>query len=125
LPPRFKQPYRKAHERKRGITTMRKLSHLGIGVVLLLFFLFWCLFGIFMFVGYTAFGSSADAFVVLWAAVFLASILGVFSTFRRALRASRNDSPTVPVTAQSSSARKPDVATPDQRLAHLVKKTDT
>lgn len=101
---------------------MSKLSHLGIGVALLLFFLFWCVFGVFMFVGYGAFGFSADAYVVLWAAVFLASIWGMFSTFRRALRASRSDSPAEAVTAQRSVERKPDVATPDEKLAHLVKK---
>jgi hypothetical protein len=104
---------------------MSKLSHFGIGVALLLFFLFWCVFGVFMFVGYGAFGFSVDAYVVLWVAVFLASIWGIFSTFRRALRTSRNDSPSETVTAQSSSGRKPDVTTPDEKLAHLVKKTET
>jgi hypothetical protein len=101
---------------------MSKLSHFGIGVALLLFLLFWCVFGVLMFVGYGAFGFSADAYVVLWAAVFLTSIWGIFFTFRRALRTSRSDFPVETVTAQSSSERKPDVATPDEKLAHLVKK---
>jgi hypothetical protein len=104
---------------------MSKLLHFGIGVALLLFFLFWCVFGVFMFVGYGAFGFSADGYVVLWVGVFLASIWGIFSTFRRALRAPRRDSPTETVTAGSSPERQPDVATPDEKLAHLVKKTET
>jgi hypothetical protein len=101
---------------------MSKLSHLGIGVALLLFFLFWCAFGVFMFVGYGAFGFGADAFVVLWAAVFLASVWGMFSTFRRALRTWRSDSRVETRTIHSLSEQKPEVATPDERLAHLVKK---
>ena len=58
---------------------------------MIVFFLFWCFFGIVIYIGYGAYGFGVDAYVVLWIVIFLGSGWGVFSSFRRALKPSRKE----------------------------------
>lgn len=106
---------------------MSRIAHFGIGIGILLLCALWFVFGVFMFfalaAGKDSRGASiADPSFIMLYVVFGGGLLGgcwiAFQSFRRALRPpAMVIPPTSPASEQSS-----ELATPDERLAHLVKK---
>ena len=110
---------------------MTRTAHLGIGLALGLLGAFWCAMGLALWIGNGVGKASPTSppffdtkFVVtllIWGAIFLCILWGVFRSFKRALTPPRLDSGNpAPETAQKAVPERP--ATPDERLAHLVKK---
>ena len=112
---------------------MSRTAHFGIGVGIILLCVLWCFFGVFMFfalaVGKDSRGASIydSSFIALYV-VFGAGLLGdtwfAFLSFRRALRSPRLDSPAETSPLPAPPKQKDDLATPDERLAHLVKRPE-
>jgi hypothetical protein len=115
----------------RQVSHMTRTAHFGIGLALGLVSAFWCAMGLALWIG-NAIGKDSPIagpffdpkFVVtllVWGAILLCILWGMFRSFRRALRPPRLDSINPPPEA----APKPTLespAAPDERLAHLVKK---
>ena len=105
---------------------MSRNAHFGIGIGILLLCVLWFFFGVFMFFAIAAGKDSRDgsiydsSFIVLYV-VFGGGLLGglwtAFQSFRRALRPPNKVVPRAPTPKQPT-----DLATADERLAHLVKK---
>ncbi len=106
---------------------MSRNARFGIGIVSLLLCVLWFFFGVFVFFANAAgkdsrgVGIYDSSFIVLYV-VFGGGLLGglwfAFHSFRRAFRPpERIVSPTAPRSEQPTK-----LATPDDRLAHLVKK---
>jgi cytochrome b561 len=109
-----------------------RTAHFGIGVGIILLCVLWCVFGVFVFWavavgkdsrGATIYDSSFITLYVIFGAGLLVGFGLAFLSFRRALRPPQLDSPPEPPLELSTPERRDDVATPDERLAHLVKKT--
>jgi hypothetical protein len=106
---------------------MSRNAHFGIGIGILLLCVLWLFFGVFMFFAVAAGKDSRGAsiydssFIVLYV-VFGGGVLGglwlAFQSFRRALRPPERVAPPAPSTA----VPKTDLATPEEKLAHLVKR---
>lgn len=114
------------------ICAMNRGAHFGIGLGMMLFCGFWCLIGYAWFIGLaisrdsvpgaSVFDSSFITLYVVWGSVFLGCLWGAFLSFRRALRLRRRSA--LPEPPESPiSKRQPDLATPDEKLAHLVKRS--
>jgi membrane protein implicated in regulation of membrane protease activity len=71
---------------------MSRVFYSVTGVVSTLFLLFWAIFGMFMYVGYGAFGYGVDTSVAVWAIIFLLAGWVAFWSFRRALKPQRKES---------------------------------
>lgn len=106
---------------------MSRNAHFGIGIGILLLCVLWFFFGVIMFfaiaTGKDSRGASIydPSFIVLYV-VFGGGLLGglwfAFQSFRRAMRPpDRIIFPTAPLADQPT-----ELATPNERLAHLVKK---
>jgi hypothetical protein len=112
---------------------MSRTAHFGIGLWVVLFCVLWCFFCYLLFFanavgrdsvpGASIYDSSFKTLYVVWGVVLLAGLWCAFLSLRRALRPPRLDVPAaIPPPATSDQQ---DVVTPDERLAHLVKKKDT
>jgi hypothetical protein len=112
---------------------MSRTAHFGIGVGLILFSVLWCFFGVFMFLALAVGNDSRAAtihdasFIILYVIFGAGVLIGLwfaFLSFRRALRPPRLDSPPETLPPLPAPTRQNDLATPDERLAYLVKKTE-
>jgi hypothetical protein len=63
-----------------------RLSYLGLCIFLSIFLLFWCFFGVVIYIGYGAFGFRIDVYVLLWVLVFLSLVWSISRSFRRAFK---------------------------------------
>jgi hypothetical protein len=106
---------------------MTRGAHFGIGLAILGLCVAWFYFGVFIFfaaaAGKDSRGASLSDFVpvfVVFGGGFLFGFCAAFLSFRRALR---RESAVIPPPAPTS-PHTSEVATPDQRLAHLVKNND-
>jgi hypothetical protein len=110
---------------------MSRGSHFGISVGIGLFCVLWCFIGVAWFFGLAVsrdsvsgasiFDSSFIVFYVFWGSVFLGCLWGAFQSFRRAARTPQRNLPMETPTSSTESEQH-DLATPDEKLAHLVKK---
>jgi len=106
---------------------MSRNAHFGIGIGSLLLCVLWFFFGVLMFFANAAGKDSRGASIYDWSFIVLYVIFGggllggiwfAFQSFRRALRPPhRIVSPTAPTSEQPTK-----LTTPDERLAHFVKK---
>lgn len=106
---------------------MSRNAHLGIGIGVLLLCSLWFIFGVFMFFALAAGkdsrgGSIFDSSFILLYLVFggglLAGLWIALRSFRRALRPPTKVTPPISPTVEQPST----LATPDDKLAHLIKK---
>jgi hypothetical protein len=106
---------------------MSRNAHFGIGIGILLLCVLWIFFGVFMFFanaagkdssGGSIYDSSFIALYVVFGGGLLGGLWFAFQSFRRALR------PPERVVSQAAppSEQPTELPTPDERLAHLVKK---
>lgn len=112
---------------------MSRLSHLGIGVALCFFCAICFIVGCFAFFG-TAINKNSvpgasvfdGGFIVIYV-VFGGLILGglwfALASFRRVFRAAPRQAP-APAPVATQAPQLPSTATPDEKLAHLVRKPD-
>ena len=107
---------------------MSRNAHFGIGIGILLLCVLWFFFGVFMFFataagkdsrGASIYDSSFITLYVVFGGGLLGGLWGAFQSFRRALRPPGR---VVPLAGPSTSPQQTDLATPDEKLAHLVKK---
>jgi hypothetical protein len=110
---------------------MTRTAHLGIGFALGLFGAFWCAIGLTLWIG-NALGKASPVsppffdtkfveLLLIWGAIFLCILWGMFRSFKRALRPPRLDA-TNPAPEAVPKAIPERPATPDERLALMVKK---
>ena len=107
---------------------MSRNAHFGIGILIIGLGVFWCFVGVAWFIGLAVsrdsvpeasiFDSSFVSFYFVWGSIFLACIWGAFRSFRQA----RRQTVRVPPAAPSAPEQQPELATPDEKLAHLVKR---
>ena len=112
---------------------MSRTAHFGIGLGVLLFCMLWCFVCYLLFFGNAVArdsvpGASAydSSFVTLYeigGVVLVAGLCCAFVCFRRALRPPRVD--VSPATPRSAKPSPQDVGTSEERLARLVKRTNT
>jgi hypothetical protein len=110
---------------------MTRTAHFGIGLALGLLSAFWCAMGLALWIGNAVGKDSPVAgpffdtkFVLtlaVWGAILLSIFWGMFRSFKRALRPPRLDS-SKPAPDDTPIAVPKSSPTPDERLAHLVKK---
>jgi hypothetical protein len=108
---------------------MSRNTHFAIGTGILVLCAFWCLMGIAWFFGLgfgrdsvpgaSVFDSSFMTFYILWGSGFLLFLWAAFRSFQTALRRPKR---AVPPSAPSATAQQVAVATPDKKLARLLKK---
>ena len=113
---------------------MSRTAHFGIGLGIALFCVLWCFFCYVWFIGLalgrdsapgaSIFDSHFMALYVVWGAVLLGGLWCAFLRFRRALRPLRLDSPAQASEQVPLSEQQHELATPDERLAHLTKKVE-
>lgn len=108
---------------------MSRTAHLGIGILLGLVFCFWCMMGMALVVasafakdgsGEEFFNAHFIAWCVFWTAIASGILWGIFRSLKSALR----PPPRQPLGVASESVqieRAAQSATPDERLAHLLK----
>jgi len=92
----------------------------AIGLALLLFLMLWCVLGVFMFVGFGAFGFTVDSGVVLWVAIFIGCIWAIIAIFRGVRRQPRTQPP-LPMPERTPAQQH---QSSEEKLAHLVKKPE-
>src|SRR5579859_7645251 len=110
---------------------MSRTAHFGIGFVILVLSVLWCVFGLFMFFALAAGregGTTYDsAFIVLYlifGAGFLAGLRSAFLSFRRALQSPQPDAQMEPSQVTVTRRHQDDIASSDEKLAHLVKRSE-
>jgi hypothetical protein len=92
---------------------------------------FWFVLGVFWFMGIAATRDSRASFLdspfvsffFIWGSVFLGSLWGALVCLRRVVRLSRA-TPHLQSAAPSVCREQTDLATPDEKLAHLLKRKD-
>jgi len=113
---------------------MSRIAHFGIALAILTICVLWCVFGVFMFFALAAGRDSRggtiydSAFIVLYlifGAGFFVGLWFAFRSFRSALRPSRPVSQIETGQAPDATKQQDALATPDERLAHLVKESQT
>jgi hypothetical protein len=114
---------------------MSRISKMGIGLGLILFGLLWCLIGLTAFIGLalsqdsvpgaSIFGPVFLLFFLIWGVVFAAIVYAVFLNFRRSLVPQRINATSEVAPSSEVSHGLADGSTPDEKLAHLVKKKKT
>jgi hypothetical protein len=107
---------------------MSRNAHFGIGIGILLLCVVWFVFSVFMFFavaagkdsrGASIFDSSFITLYVVFGGGLIGGLWVAFKNFRRALRPPER---VVPPAEPSTFTQQTDLATPDEKLAHLVKK---
>ena len=104
---------------------MSRTAHFGIGIGAGLFCCAWCVVGQILYMA-AAFGGASVTDVsfiatfIFWGGILLGGVWFAFRSFRRALRPLKQVAPAVasPPTSDPQHER----ATPDEKLAHLLKK---
>jgi hypothetical protein len=110
---------------------MSRKLHFGIGLAVLLFCFLWCLLGFLQFMslavgrdsipGASVFDSSFISFYVIWGAVFLGCLWLILRSFSRAMRRAQSN-PSADAVSRNGLEQQSKMATPDEKLAHLVKR---
>lgn len=114
---------------------MSRTAHFGIGLGILVLCVIWGFFCFVYFIGNAIARDSVpgasvydSSFIILYVvggAGFLVGLWCAFLSFRRALRPPRLDLPTQAPALPTSPEPLQNLATADERLAHLVKKTES
>src|SRR5436190_24090490 len=105
---------------------MSRVAHVGVAVGIGLFCCAWCVVGQVLWMSAAVGGASASnvSFIlgaVVWVGVLLGSLRAAFLSLKKALRAPpRTTSPKAAASASTFEAQQT-LATPDDKLAHLVK----
>src|ERR1035437_3806490 len=112
---------------------MSRTAHLGVGLGVVLLCVLWCFVCFLLFLGNAVGRDSVpgasiydSSFLTLYAiggVVLVAGLYFAFLCFRRALRPPRLEAP--PSTPAPPKPTQQEIGTPDERLAHLVKRIDT
>jgi hypothetical protein len=107
---------------------MSRTAHIGIGLVILVLCFLWCIFGLFMFFalaagrdGGTIYDSAFIVLYLIFGAGFLAGLRSAFLGFRRALQSPQLDAQFEPGQAIVTRTQQDDIASSDEKLAHLMK----
>ena len=107
---------------------MSRKTHFGIGIGILLVSVVWCVLGVFIFFGLAAGKDSRGAsiydssFITLYVIFGCGLLVGLWASFQSFRRAFRHDERVVPPASPTESSQQTDLATPDEKLAHLEKK---
>jgi hypothetical protein len=114
---------------------MTRTAHFFVGLAILALCAAWCLFCFVCFIGNAVgrdsvpgasiYDSSFIAIYLVGGAGLICGLWFALRSFGRALRSPRQDLPRLAVTPPIASEQQHDTKSPDDKLAHLLKKTKT